>query len=1180
MSHEVSSLPSSQLSIIADLSSSSFNFKKLYKQLSNELLPNYDHHYWHFGGLRSFTIPFQSGQDETIIDDYTTKLKLLQNYLSLFPPFWISYRKCQQQQLLSSSLSPEVIKKNLKLGKFYTNNTFQIEYTAGALVQLDRYVYDVETEIKDGWRLVFYHDRIDIDYGCKDNRLRKTLKAEMIDKCVVIMTEQNRITLFINMNGNLVDYKSLHDDKTINLEQDSSLQRNTNSAASFIRMAPRESQTFYSTIRLVISLSNDNIDQENHTGNSKQALHCCYQRFEEFFLRNHIHDCIGIIQSIPSIKEVSSTMSSFMNNYSMSFIKLYCWQMLLSIGFRFQQRLTDNFIQELNRIEDDDEFYQASLHLWRRSHEYYFIDLFAELNRYRQKIDYLAMTSSHTNYYQQEFKKEEHEQERWSLNNPPRNYAYVPSVTLTPTTICVKPFKLVKTNRVLRERQFGGNLMFALVDVKDENGTMDLFPHDYRALRWKIEMLLESGFDLGKTGRTYRYLHHSQSQLKDKQFWFYHHDKKINLSFEDAFNWMGDFQDEKIVAKHAARIAQCFTSAEETIQIPSKQVEYIEDIHTDDRKYNFTDGVGTMSTIIRDQINPHRQFSAIQIRYGGCKGVISVNPDLDTASHQLRIRKSMRKFNCSHDILELCRISKPRPLYLNRQIIVLLSHRSIDDRTFILLQNEHQHMLSESLVYPPRAYELLNEKLSRNLFPLRALIHDAQLNLIQEPFFCQLLITIGKFELAQMRERTRLKLPKNLARNMIGIVDEYGVLEYGQVFIQYTELTDDYMSNNSESEKATILEQQVVVTKNPCHHPGDVRVFKAVDVPELRHLKDVIVFPQRGKRPHPNEISGSDLDGDEYAVIWHPAFIPQTPNDIPYDYDSHIPMKRITDRPINRLDIQSTVLDISEQSCVGKLCSLHLANMDLYGVAHPKTLAIAGYIAEELDAPKTGQHPLAPKQIMELQAELGNERPDYFDKSYYKSYPSKHVLGQLYRSCLRFEPNWIAVQTPPTTVYASPIDQLLIHDLHTEHTSSVQELARIYREAIMDIMYVYRYSSDVDLLCRYDSTSSKYNAPLTKQQTESTCLVADSAQVEFKQLMHRIRRLFYEDVSTCDKSNLRRCYRTCTQCADRKMAKASALYIFCYTDVSHARRILSLPWLFAPLLIETRKLNIKKQTKL
>ena len=59
------------------------------------------------------------------------------------------------------------------------------------------------------------------------------------------------------------------------------------------------------------------------------------------------------------------------------------------------------------------------------------------------------------------------------------------------------------------------------------------------------------------------------------------------------------------------------------------------------------------------QINPHRKFSAMQIRYGGCKGVISVNPELDNTPHQLRIRKSMEKFKSSHDVVELCRISKP-----------------------------------------------------------------------------------------------------------------------------------------------------------------------------------------------------------------------------------------------------------------------------------------------------------------------------------------------------------------------------------------------------------------------------------------------------------------------------------------------------------------------------------------
>jgi hypothetical protein len=36
----------------------------------------------------------------------------------------------------------------------------------------------------------------------------------------------------------------------------------------------------------------------------------------------------------------------------------------------------------------------------------------------------------------------------------------------------------------------------------------------------------------------------------------------------------------------------------------------------------------------------------------------------------------------------------------------------------------------------------------------------------------------------------------------------------------------------------------VVVTRNPCMHPGDIRVLTAVEPPPgLKHLRDVIVFP-------------------------------------------------------------------------------------------------------------------------------------------------------------------------------------------------------------------------------------------------------------------------------------------------------------------------------------------------
>ena len=56
-----------------------------------------------------------------------------------------------------------------------------------------------------------------------------------------------------------------------------------------------------------------------------------------------------------------------------------------------------------------------------------------------------------------------------------------------------------------------------------------------------------------------------------------------------------------------------------------------------------------------------------------------------------------------------------------------------------------------------------------------------------------------------------------------------------------------------------ILTGAVVVTRNPCLHPGDVRQFEAVNAPSLSRLVDCIVFPRLGLRPHPNEMSGKTI---------------------------------------------------------------------------------------------------------------------------------------------------------------------------------------------------------------------------------------------------------------------------------------------------------------------------------
>ena len=85
----------------------------------------------------------------------------------------------------------------------------------------------------------------------------------------------------------------------------------------------------------------------------------------------------------------------------------------------------------------------------------------------------------------------------------------------------------------------------------------------------------------------------------------------------------------------------------------------------------------------------------------------------------------------------------------------------------------------------------------------------------------------------------------------MGCLDETRTLEYGQVFVQFSNnrlwsLSDDSFPYNSP--KNYIATGKVVVAKNPCLQPGDVRVLQAVNVPDLYHMVDCVVFPQKGPR--------------------------------------------------------------------------------------------------------------------------------------------------------------------------------------------------------------------------------------------------------------------------------------------------------------------------------------------
>ena len=149
-------------------------------------------------------------------------------------------------------------------------------------------------------------------------------------------------------------------------------------------------------------------------------------------------------------------------------------------------------------------------------------------------------------------------------------------------------------------------------------------------------------------------------------------------------------------------MGQLFSSSRQTVEILPRDVEEIPDIEvtTDGTKYIFSDGIGKISERLAkemacriglDYTNPP---SAFQIRYGGYKGVVAVDPD---SFRNLSLRPSMKKFESKSRMFNITSTSKSQPCYMNREIISLLSTLGIRNEIFELMQQDDMHELAEML---------------------------------------------------------------------------------------------------------------------------------------------------------------------------------------------------------------------------------------------------------------------------------------------------------------------------------------------------------------------------------------------------------------------------------------------------------------------------------------------------
>jgi len=120
-----------------------------------------------------------------------------------------------------------------------------------------------------------------------------------------------------------------------------------------------------------------------------------------------------------------------------------------------------------------------------------------------------------------------------------------------------------------------------------------------------------------------------------------------------------------------------FGSSTETLSAYRDEVEIIPDVKKlthNGNEYVFSDGIGKISLefawIVAKKYGYDSTPSAFQIKYGGYKGVVAVDP---TSCYKLSLRKSMQKYDSINTKLDVLACSKFQPCYLNRQLISLLS---------------------------------------------------------------------------------------------------------------------------------------------------------------------------------------------------------------------------------------------------------------------------------------------------------------------------------------------------------------------------------------------------------------------------------------------------------------------------------------------------------------------------
>nr|AJA90762.1 RNA-dependent RNA polymerase 2 [Cycas revoluta] len=672
----------------------------------------------------------------------------------------------------------------------------------------------------------------------------------------------------------------------------------------------------------------------------------------------------------------------------------------------------------------------------------------------------------------------------------------------------------------------------------------------------RILSVLKEGIVIGN--KRFEFLAFSASQLRENSVWMFASNDKVSV--DSIRKWMGEFCNMRNIAKCASRMGQCFSSSKQTISVPEHEVLVIPDIEisSDGIRYCFSDGIGKISLQLAKQMASKCGLrmpppSAFQIRYGGYKGVVAVDP---TSFIKLSLRPSMLKFNSKNTMLDVINWSRFLPCFLNREIITLLSTLGVPDQNFEYLQKKTIEHLDHMLVSTERALDVLQIMClgEDHRMLVEMLLGGYSPN--TEPYLSMMLQAFREYQLSDLRTKCRIFVSKG--RVLMGCLDETEVLNYGEVFVQVSRINTKFCYDGLASfgydkwgKSNCIVQGKVVVAKNPCLHPGDIRLLHAVDVPGLHHMVDCLVFPQKGERPHPNECSGSDLDGDLYFVSWDELLIPPD-QDQPMDYVGRQPIQ--LDHEVTIEEIQEYFVNYMLNDSLGVIANTHVvyADREPSKARSPTCQRLAMLHSKAVDFPKTG----APAEMPLLL--FPKEYPDFMEKWDKPMYMSTGILGKLYRAVKdnSKENNFISIFTGEDVQNAYDND-LKVEGLHNFVQDALMHKSW-YDTKLAALMEYYGVKSEAEIVSGNINRFSKFFEKDKKKYGD----IKEKIMVAVRSLRKEARGWFEDSCKVHHNHS----------------AMASAWYHVTYhPDYWTKVHFISFPWVIYDILLNIKSLNQRKE---